>query len=117
MTKRIDWLYTRKSCVTCQKAAAHCSTTGVIVRETVDARKVRYDPDAALRLLDDVTRLVAARRTTMVTFDLKRDRPDDDTLLHHLIGPTGNLRAPTARVGKTLLVGFHPSMYDSVIGS
>ena len=49
-------------------------------------------------------------------FDLKTDRPDDETLLARLIGPTGNLRAPTARVGTTLLVGFNQDAYAQVLG-
>jgi len=28
-----------------------------------------------------------------------------------LLGPTGNLRAPALRVGKTLLIGFHEQVY------
>ncbi len=28
-----------------------------------------------------------------------------------LLGPTGNLRAPALRIGKTLLVGFHEEVY------
>lgn len=32
-----------------------------------------------------------------------------------LLGPTGNLRAPTIRVGKTLLVGFNESSYEKVL--
>ena len=33
-----------------------------------------------------------------------------------LLGPTGNLRAPTLRVGKTLVVGFDESSYSDVFG-
>ena len=33
-----------------------------------------------------------------------------------MLGPTGNLRAPTLRVGKTTLVGFNEEAYDSVLG-
>jgi hypothetical protein len=33
-----------------------------------------------------------------------------------MLGPTGNLRAPTARVGKTVIVGFHEEAYDEVFG-
>ena len=33
-----------------------------------------------------------------------------------LSGPTGNLRAPTMRVGKTLLVGFDESSYADALG-
>ena len=39
------------------------------------------------------------------------DQPDEETLLTHLLGPTGNLRAPTIRKGGTLLVGFNEDAY------
>jgi len=32
-------------------------------------------------------------------------------VLEAVLGPTGNLRAPTLRVGKTLLVGFSEEVY------
>ena len=115
MPKAIDWLYARKSCNTCKKAAAHCSAAGVTARETVDAAKVKIGPAAALELVAGVSKVVAARGAAVRAFDLKSDQPDTDTLLAHLIGPTGNLRAPTARVGTTLVVGFHPDMYDEVL--
>lgn len=83
--------------------------------ETVDARKVRIDADAALKLLDGMTRVVAARGKKVEVFDLKKDRPADDELLARLMGPTGNLRAPTARVGKTLVVGFNEDAYKQVL--
>ncbi len=51
----------------------------------------------------------------MVTFSMTKNRPDDDTLLAQMLGPTGNLRAPTIRKGKTLLVGFHEETYASVL--
>jgi len=88
----------------------------VSVNETVDAAKVRYDAADALKLLDGVDKLVAARGKKIVEFDLKHARPDDAELLAHLIGPTGNLRAPTARVGTTLVVGFSEEAYRKVLG-
>lgn len=33
-----------------------------------------------------------------------------------MLGPTGNLRAPTLRVGKTVLVGFNQEVYEAVFG-
>lgn len=33
-----------------------------------------------------------------------------------MLGPTGNLRAPTLRVGKTLLVGFNEDVYKKAFG-
>ena len=32
-----------------------------------------------------------------------------------MLGPTGNLRAPTLRAGKTLIVGFNEDAYSSVL--
>ena len=32
-----------------------------------------------------------------------------------MLGPTGNLRAPTLRRGKTLLVGFHEETYADAL--
>ncbi len=47
---------------------------------------------------------------------MKKDPPDDDTLAAHMLGPTGNLRAPTIRRGGTLLVGFSEDAYRDVLG-
>lgn len=59
-------------------------------------------------------RIVAAKGKKIDVLDLKK-HPADDEILGVLLGPTGNLRAPTARVGKTLLVGFNEEAYDSVL--
>jgi hypothetical protein len=87
------------------------------VAESVEASKTRYGPDDALKLLGGVSRVVAVRGKKVVEFDLGKGRPDDATLLSHLIGPTGNLRAPTARVGKTLIVGFNEDVYRRELGA
>ena len=84
--------------------------------ETVDATKTRYGAADALKLLSGIDTLVAAKGKKVETFDLKNDRPDDAELLARLMGPTGNLRAPTARVGRTLVVGFNPEVYAQVLG-
>jgi len=33
-----------------------------------------------------------------------------------MLGPTGNLRAPTIRRGKTLLVGFNDEVFEERLG-
>jgi hypothetical protein len=48
---------------------------------------------------------------------MKKDPPDDETLLAHILGPTGNLKAPTLRKGTTLLVGFSEEAYRTTLGS
>jgi len=82
----------------------------------VSATKTRFGRDDALKLLAGVETVVASRGKNVVVLDLKRDKPDEETLLAQLLGPTGNLRAPTARVGKTLLVGFNDGAYRQVLG-
>lgn len=103
--------------MTCQSAQGFLEHEAVTVTETVNAAKTRYAADAALALLAGVDTLIAAKGKKVETFDLTADRPDDGTLLARLLGPTGNLRAPTARVGRTLVVGFSAEVYTSVLRS
>jgi arsenate reductase-like glutaredoxin family protein len=86
------------------------------VSETADASKDRRGRAEALALAQQVERIIVAKGKKVVTFDMKRDQPDDETLLVHLLGPTGNLRAPTLRRGSTLLVGFNDEAYQQVLG-
>ena len=48
--------------------------------------------------------------------DLRRDKPNKETILFLLLGPTGNLRAPTLRKGRTLIVGFNQETYREIFG-
>jgi hypothetical protein len=86
------------------------------VKDTGDAAKERRGRDDALALARAVKTIVVARGKKVLTFDTKGDRPDDETLLAHLLGPTGNLRAPAVRKGQTLLVGFSEEAYRQVLG-
>ena len=61
------------------------------------------------------TTVVVAKGKKVVTFDMASP-PDDDTLAAAMLGPTGNLKAPTLRVGGTLLVGFGEAAYAEVLG-
>lgn len=63
-------------------------------------------------LLHGVSKLLVAKGKKVTQVDLNQDRPDDDALAKLLLGPTGNLRAPTLRRGKTLIVGFHEDTYS-----
>lgn len=80
-------------------------------KEVVDAKKQRYGAAEALELLSGMNELIVAKGKKVTHVSLKKDRPDDDTLTSMLLGPTGNLRAPTMKVGKKILVGFNDEMY------
>jgi arsenate reductase-like glutaredoxin family protein len=78
----------------------------------VDANKVRLGRGEAVALARSrAKKVVTGRGKNLVTIDLAKDAPDDDTLAGLLLGPTGNLKAPTLLVGKTLLVGFNEAAY------
>lgn len=84
--------------------------------DQTDASKIRLGREEALKLARDAARVVVARRKSTVIFDMKHSPPDDDTLAEHILGPTGNLKAPTLRVGNVLLVGFSEEAYRQVLG-
>jgi hypothetical protein len=42
--------------------------------------------------------------------------PGEGALKGLLLGPTGNLRAPTLRRGRTLIVGFDEATYARLFG-
>jgi arsenate reductase-like glutaredoxin family protein len=115
MAKAIDWMYQRKSCKTCEKARAYLETAGSKIKESVDATKVRYTEAEALALTQGMDKVVAAKGAKITTLTMK-EQPSPEDLLAVLMGPTGNLRAPTAKVGKTLLVGFNDEAYTAVVG-
>lgn len=114
MAKTIDWMYFRKSCTTCKKAKGFIDAHDLNVADVTDAIKIRKGRTDALALAKTVSKIVVAKGKKHVVFDLKKDAPDDDTLIAHLLGPTGNLRAPTARIGKTLYVGFNEEAWGDV---
>lgn len=65
----------------------------------------------ALALARQVDEIYATKGARRVHLDLRVEKVDASTLKSLLIGPSGRLRAPTLRVGRTLLVGFDESAY------
>ena len=41
---------------------------------------------------------------------------EDEQIAKLMLGPTGNLRAPTLVKGKTVIVGFEQEMYEKLLG-
>ena len=67
-------------------------------------------------MASQASEIYAARGKSVVHIDLKKEKPDEAALAKVLLGPTGNLRAPTLRVGMTLIVGFDQEMYGKLLG-
>ena len=65
-------------------------------------------------MLKPASRLIVAKGKKVNEFSVASSIPDDAVAA--MLGPTGNLRAPTVRAGKTLLVGFNEDAYAEVFG-
>jgi len=81
----------------------------------VDAKKKVLAGPEALALARAADQLYVAKGKKIVHVDLKKEKPNDATLLSLMLGPTGNLRAPTVRRGKTLIVGFDAATYSDLL--
>ena len=64
--------------------------------------------DAAV-LAKGASKVVVAKGKKVDRFSPGGKAPVD--VVAAMLGPTGNLRAPTLRVGKTVLVGFNEDVY------
>ena len=84
---------------------------GPTVGETINAGKIKYGRTEALRLAKSARRVVTGRGKNPITFDMVNEPPDDTTLAAAILGPPGNLKAPTIKIGDTLLVGFNEAAY------
>jgi hypothetical protein len=101
--------------MTCTKTQGFLAKRKIAVGERQDAKKATIKGDAALSVLKDIDDLYAARGKRVVHVDLRQDRPPRAELLGLLLGPTGNLRAPTLRKGRTLIVGFDEATYARLL--
>ena len=68
----------------------------------------------ALALIREVDEIYATKGQQVIHIDMRKERPDKAQLLGLLLGPTGNLRAPTLRKDRTLMVGFDAATYEKL---
>ncbi|MFT5393083.1 MAG: arsenate reductase-like glutaredoxin family protein [Gammaproteobacteria bacterium] len=69
--------------------------------------------DDAAKLARDAKILIVAKGKKITEFDVGKSTTDD--AIAAMLGPTGNLRAPTMRAGNTLLVGFNEERFTEVL--
>jgi len=81
----------------------------------VNAKKGTIVGEAALDVLRGVDDLYVTKGKKVIRVDLRGTRPPKAELLGLLLGPSGNLRAPTIRRGRTLIVGFDEDTYAAVL--
>jgi len=71
--------------------------------------------DDARDLAEKASKIVVSKGAKISRFDLKRSPETLDEAVAAMLGPTGNLRAPTIRKGKTVLVGFNEEVYAELL--
>lgn len=81
----------------------------------MDAKKKTLKDKEALALVREVDEIYATKGQKVIYVDLRKDKPGRAQLLALLLGPTGNLRAPTLRKGRTLMVGFDSATYEQLL--
>ncbi len=80
----------------------------------MDAKKKAIDRAGAIALARESATVFATKGKNVLRLDMKTD-PSDDEIAALVVGPSGNLRAPALRVGKTLLVGFDEATYATLL--
>ncbi|SHI97441.1 hypothetical protein SAMN02745165_01299 [Malonomonas rubra DSM 5091] len=75
-----------------------------------DARKERIDADQAWAMIQGADSISVAKGKKVQRFeDVAAEK---EMVLKNVMGPSGNLRAPTYRVGNDYVVGFNLDMYQ-----
>lgn len=118
MPRKLDWIYFRNGCNTCKKAQAFLAGLGWELGDNViNATKDRMGESVALAFAKKHNRLVVIKGKSLKDVDLREASLEDKEILQLIMGPTGNLRAPTFRHGKTLVVGYDESAYKDILGA
>lgn len=92
--------------MTCTRASKFVDAHALEIRETVPASR-KLGSDVARSLCRAASRVVVAKGRSVRELIPGQDAEDD--IVAAMLGPTGNLRAPTMRIGRTVLVGFDES--------
>lgn len=101
--------------MTCVRAQEFLAKHKLASESVVDAKKAPLAKKEALAFVRQADEVFASKGKKVVHFDLKKDKPSDEELAAVVIGPSGNLRAPTLRIGRTLIVGFDEETYKKLL--
>ncbi len=99
--------------MTCGRAREFLEREKIAVAEQVNANRDPQGKKDALALAARAKKLIVAKGTRITELDM-RTKPSPREILALMLGPTGNLRAPTMRVGDTLYVGFPKGGFEGM---
>ena len=84
-----------------------------LVPDDVVLASKKLGRDDAVALAKTCDTLIVAKGKKVTTFEVSGEPGEE--MVDAMLGPTGNLRAPTVRSGRTLLVGFNEAEYAAVL--
>lgn len=68
----------------------------------------------ARQLLEKASRLIAIKGKKVSEYSVSKSVSEE--AIAATLGPTGNMRAPLVRLGKTIIVGFNEEIYSAYLG-
>lgn len=86
----------------------------VEIKESVDARKQPIADENAWALLKEAKEIAVGKGKKTLSFSPSQGNREE--ILGNCLGRTGNLRAPTIKLGTKIIVGFNEDMYSRYLG-
>ena len=87
--------------------------SGIEIKDKTPASKKLQASDAK-SLLEGASKLVAMKGKKVNEFSVVKSVSEE--AIAATLGPTGNMRAPTMKIGKTILVGFNEEVFNDHFG-
>ena len=112
MSRQINWGYFRNGWTSCKRAQEVLDAKNITVETRVIANKDKINSDTAWEMLGSASRIRTVKGKKQQEWKPATD--DKVEILKDVIGPSGNLRAPTWRIGNEFIVGFNPELYEEV---
>jgi len=84
-----------------------------VIKEEIPASRKLGSSDAR-SIAKESSKVLVAKGKKLDVFDMKDAKVSE--VVEKMLGPTGNLRAPTMRIGKVTVVGFNDEAYAEVLG-
>ena len=85
----------------------------IVVKEEIPASRKLNDKDAR-SIAKESSKVWVAKGKKVDVFEMKSAKVGE--VVEKMLGPTGNLRAPTMRIGKVTVVGFNEDAFSEVFG-
>jgi len=83
-------------------------------KAVTDARAIKIGSEEAWDLMKIARNITTAKGNKVQKWNPHSD--DKSEILRHVMGPSGNLRAPTLQMNNEFIVGFNAKIYESWLG-